>query len=411
MRDDKRPPEEGERSRPNDGDETVFDGSVEPMALGASATYAADKKSRRGGKGDRRVIPSLRPGVTFMVAAALIIAFAFVPMLTSSLKKTPKDKVGISYGGGPIEGARFQQIVMPGSSIFFNGWFDPLYLYPADQQNYIVAGPSASSASPTSSSSSNSPKASGKSAGGNSNQSAAANATGGSSSTVSGQPIVAPSKNRVQVTYQAAVYYKLNIDKLRAFHEEFGLKYGAYSESGWRNLIQDTLRQQIENALLEQTRRYDVDDIYGNVDVLLKIQEAVQDTLSQRLRLAMGDDYFCSPTYDPGKPCGHPTFVVKSIDIPPSIVAAYESNRSSGIGITTRQNEAEQRRIEAEGVKVLGDALGQNGNIYALLRAIEQGKTQFWVVPEDSGLNLPTQGGDAGAPAAPGAATTGGSGG
>ncbi|MCB0977617.1 MAG: hypothetical protein KDB02_09175 [Acidimicrobiales bacterium] len=407
MNDEMKPPGEGEGSRPNVGEETVFDGSVEPMALGASATYAAEKRSRFKG-GERRILPKLKPGVAFVVVAALIVAFAFVPMLASSLKKTPKDKVGISYGGGPIEGAHFQKIVLPGSSLFFNGWFDPLYLYPADQQNYIVAGPTASSAS-SSSSNNSSGNGSGNGSGkgsGNSNSgssSASSNPTAGSTSTVSGQPIVAPSKNRVQVTYQAAVYYKLNIDKLRAFHEEFGLKYNAYTQSGWRNLIQDTLRQQIENALLEQTRRYDVDDIYGNVDVLLKIQKAVQDTLSQRLRLAMGDDYFCSPTYDPGKKCGHPTFVVKSIDIPPSIVTAYEANRSSGIGILTRQNEAEQRRIEAEGVKVLDESLGQNGNIYALLRAIEQGKTQFWVVPDSSGLNLPTQGGSTGAPATPGA--------
>ena len=47
--------------------------------------------------------------------------------------------VGISYGGGPFEAAHFQRIVKPGSSLFFNGWFDPLYLYPADTQNYIVS--------------------------------------------------------------------------------------------------------------------------------------------------------------------------------------------------------------------------------------------------------------------------------
>lgn len=427
-----------EKSRPNDTEETVFDGSVEPMALGASATIPVDKgrggRSKRSGEERRRTLPSFRPGMVVGVVAVLVIAFAFVPMLASSLKKTPRDKVGISYGGGPFEGAHFQRIVMPGSNLFFNGWFDPLYLYPADQQNYIVAGPTASSSSPTSSSSSAGSSGGGQAAGqggGKANGqgggqgagqgggqgggqgsgqggaagggvAATSSPTSGSSSTVSGQPIVAPSSDRVQVTYQAAVYYRLNIDKLREFHEEFGLKYAAFTPGGWRNLIQDTLRQQIENALLEQTRRYDVDDIYGNVGVLLKIQDAVQDTLSRRLRLAMGDDFFCSPNYQPGRPCGNPTFVVKSVDIPPSIVTSFEAMRSSGIGIQTRKNEAEQRRIEAEGVRVLMESLGQNGNVYALLRSIEAGKTQFWVIPDSTGLNLGTQGGTGSAPAAPG---------
>ena len=51
------------------------------------------------------------------------------------------------------------------------------------------------------------------------------------------------------IEYQiAAVYFKLNIDRLRQFHEQLGLQYAAYTPSGWNNLIQDTFRQQIENV-------------------------------------------------------------------------------------------------------------------------------------------------------------------
>lgn len=371
------PDDPGERSRPNEGEETVFDGSIAPMSLGASATYAVDKKKNE--KGERRSwLPKFKPGVTGIVALALIVAFAFVPMVGSSLKKTPKDKVGISYGGGPFEAAHFQRIVDPGSSLFFNGWFDSLYLYPADQQNYIVS--SAASVQDGSAT--------------------------GSSSTVSGQPIVAPSKDRVQVTYQAAVYYRLNIDNLQSFHENFGLKYSAYTPDGWTKLIQDTLRQQIENALLEETRRYDVGDIYGNVDVLLDIQAAVQNTLSDRLQIAMGGEYFCAPTYERGGECGTPTFIVKSVDIPKSIVASYEGNRGSAIDIQTRKNELEQRKIEAQGIAELNRALGDNGDVYALLRAIESGSISFWVIPDGTGLNLGAGSGSGAAPTTPGADDT-----
>lgn len=402
MSDETNRPDNASGSRPNDGQETVFDGSIAPMSLGASATYAAGKKGKGKGRGDgddvdgdgdgekRRRLPRIRPGLTAAIVFAFIILFAFVPLVSSSLQKTPKDRVGISYGGGPIEGAHFQKIVMPGSSLFFNGWFDSLYLYPADQQNYIVSGPAAGADA-------------GQTKGGDA--SAAGNATSGSASTVTGQPVVAPSKDRVQVTYQAAVYYRLNIDELRSFHENFGLRYQAFTDSGWRNLIQDTLRQQLEAALLEETRRYAVSDIYGDVDVLLKIQTAVQDTLSDRLGDAMGGQYFCAPTYERGGECGNPTFVVKSVDVPERVRVAFEENKRATIGIDTRTSEAEQRRIEAEGVKVLNEALGANGNVYALLRAIESGKINFWVVPEGNGLNLGAPGTDGGTetPATPGA--------
>lgn len=405
-----------EKSRAGEGDETVFDGSVAPQSLGASATYAAEAKrrgKRRGGgdgeggdaPGGRSWLPSLKPGVAFIVGFALIVALAFVPMVGSSLKKTPRDRVGISYGGGPFEGANFQKIVMPGSGLFFNGWFDPLYLYPADQQNYIVStGDNGSGGSGGGGGGAKQGTGGTGGAGGSTDTAAApANETAaaGSKSTVSGRPIIAPSKDRVQVTYQAAVYYKLNIDELRAFHEEFGLKYRAFEDAGWKDLISDTLRQQIENALLEETRRYDIGEIYGDVDVLLNIQNAVQSTLSERLGLAMGGSYFCAPTYEKGGECGNPTFVVKSIDVPSSIVSAYESNRSSAINIETRENELEQRRIEAQGIDALNQAFGQNGDVYAMLRAIESGKINFWVVPGQSGLTLDTGGDGSDPPTTP----------
>ena len=73
--------------------------------------------------------------------------------------------------------------------------------------------------------------------------------------------MVAPTSDRVTVSYQVAVYYKLNTDELRAFHEQLGLRYQAYTDDGWDALIADTLRQQIEAALQEETRRHTVADL------------------------------------------------------------------------------------------------------------------------------------------------------
>jgi regulator of protease activity HflC (stomatin/prohibitin superfamily) len=303
---------------------------------------------------------------TLVVAAVVIVGLALVPLVASSLKKTPKDRIGISYGGGPIESASFQRVVQPGSRLFFNGFFDPLYLYPSDQQNYIVSTVASEGAKPR-------PDA-----------------------------VVAPSKDRVQVSYQVAVYYRLNTDLLRPFHEQFGLKYEAYTPAGWERLIEDTFRQQLENAIQEETRRYAVADIYGDADLLLKIQGSVQTTLSDRLELAMGQRYFCSPTFEPGGECSDPTFVIKKVDLPKSVIGAFEANRTSEIKITTKANEVEQRREEARGIALLDEALGENGAVYALLKAIESGGVKFWVLPSDGGVTLNTPDGATGTVPTPG---------
>lgn len=358
-----------------------FAGVPEPEALGASASYPAEPNRRRrrgrggdGGGGDgpapSRPATPARPGRsplrTLAVATVVIIGLALVPLVASSLKKTPKDRVGISYGGGPIEGSHFQRVVQPGSRLFFNGFFDPLYLYPADQQNYIVSAVPGEGAKPKA------------------------------------DRVVAPSKDRVQVSYQVAVYYRLNTDLLRPFHEQFGLKYQAYTPAGWDRLIEDTFRQQLENAIQEETRRYAVADIYGDADLLLKIQGSVQTTLSDRLELAMGKRYFCAPTFQTGGECNDPTFVIKKVDLPESVITAFEANRTSEIQIKTKTNEVEQRKEEARGVEVLNAALGPNGAVYALLKAIESGGVKFWVLPSDGGVTLNTPDGATGTTATPG---------
>ena len=210
--------------------------------------------------------------------------------------------------------------------------------------------------------------------------------------------MVAPSQDRVAIEYQVAVYYKLNTDKLRAFHEELGLKYSAFTTKGWDNLIRDTFRQQIESALQEQTRRYSVAEVYSDADLLVKMQGEVQRTLSARLEAALGDQFFCAPTFAPGGECTDPTFVIKRADIPESVATAYETNRTSQVLVTTRENEVLQREQEARGIEALASALQQAGPAYVLMKAIESGKINFWVLPDDGSVTLTTPDG-AGLPA------------
>jgi regulator of protease activity HflC (stomatin/prohibitin superfamily) len=346
----------------------------EPAMLGAAMPISpADTKSKRrngdGGPKKRRPLPAK---TILIVAVVAILLLAVVPAFASGLKKTPRNKIGISYGGGPIEGAHYQRIVKPGHALFFNGFFDPLYLYPADQQSYIISLK--------------------KSEG----------------STNIADSVTAPTKDRVQMVYQVAIYFKLDTDRLRDFHEQIGLKYAAYTNSGWQYMITSTFRQQIENALQQETRRYTVQDIYGSEAVLLQLQDHVQSSLTQRLKAALGEQFFCGPTWEPGEKCGPVTFTIKRADPPKSVVASLEAQRNSQIGIQTAENNAQARAQEVKGIDDLR-AAGISGSDYVLMKAVESGNINFWVLPQGNSLTLNTGTNGNQAPATPGSGSGGGS--
>lgn len=324
--------------------------------LGASPTLPLKgnekkaKPAREGGAGGKR----RRGGaVWIIVGIVVVVLLAFTPILRTAFVKTPRDRIGLSYGGGPIEGNHFQRIIEPGSSLQFNGIFDQLYLYPSDQRSYIIsAGPESTEGSP--------------------------------------DYVAAPTSDRVQVQFQVAIYFKLNTNPevLQQFHEEIGLRYQAYGSAGWARAIQEIFQPQVEGAIQEEARSSTVADLYGDADRLAEVQQAVQTRLSERLEQSLGARFFCSPSFSTGEECGDMAFVIKRVDVPDNVAKAFEGNRTSEIAIKTKQNEVEQRKQEAEGIAALADALDATGGQYPLLKAIESGQINFWVLPQDGGVTL-----------------------
>jgi regulator of protease activity HflC (stomatin/prohibitin superfamily) len=341
-------------------------GAPEPIVAGAATR-------RRGGGGWRPRAP--RSWLWLVAVPVVLIGLALMPTLVSGLKKTPRDRVGISYGGGPFEGVHFQRVVQPGSNLFFNGFFDNLYLYPSDQVNYIVPQQPVGPTTTTTTQAGQQQGQGGQQAQGGQQ---------GQGTQPAPDAVVAPTRDRVQVSYQVAVYFKLNTDELRAFHEQLGLRYKAYTTDGWNSLIRDTFRQQIENALQEETRKVDVADLFGNADLLVQLQDSVQTKLTQRLEDALGQQFFCAPTFRPDGDCGDPTFVIKRVDIPTSVTKAFEDVRTSEIQIQTKENEVRQREAEARAIA----ALGLSGQEYDILKAIESGKITFWVLDGQGGITI-----------------------
>ncbi len=302
----------------------------------------------------------VQKGVAGPITGAIAIIVAAIVLLIIGLSlwplaSVPRDKIALSYGGGWLEGAHFQGLHQPGQGTFFNGWGDRLYEYPVTQRNYIISK------------------------------------RAGEGDIGAADSVHAVTADNVAVEWEVATYFKLNTDKVQKFHEQIGLKYHAYDDEGWDRMLNDSFRQQIENALQEETRRFSVSDIYSNKDALLQVQENVGSVLKERVADVLGDNYFCGPTYTGGRVCPPFTFVVKRITVPEQVKAAFEKNRTSLIEVQTKENEVKQAKAEAEAIAATGQALRDNPQ-YALLQAIKSGNIKFWVLPSDgTNLTLPAQ--------------------
>jgi hypothetical protein len=277
------------------------------------------------------------PAVSGGAAAAAVVAVmgvvAFVVwflLFLGGWKSVPVDKVGLHYTGGPLEGQHFVKSVNPGTRTKFYGLLESLYELPATQRNYIVS----------------------KHAGEGDRREA--------------DVIQAPSREGVIFDFEAATYFKLNTDDrvVRQFFEQVCLKYHCTDLSeggGWDRMLNDTLRQQLESSIQDQARRFSTDDLANNPDALKAIQDAIAPEIKERVDSVIGGDYFCGPGFDRAHPsvCPDFTFIIKKVTAPQSIRDNYAAVKASQIAISQAQNEAERKKVEAQGEAAKQDALRQ----------------------------------------------------
>ncbi len=293
-------------------------------------------------------------GVKAKVIGSLVLAVIAIIVLFNifNFADTDANKIGLHYGGGVVEDKKFKSVIPPGSTNKLIGPGDTVYAYPTDQRSYIIGG-------------------------------AGADTDGGDEVTV-------VSRDNVRLGVRVQVYFTLNRneDTLKSFHERIGLKTDAYEDRGWNEMLQSYFRPQIDRALAAVATNYSWAELYNNEAKKSAFQTAAATEFTRLLPAAVGGDYFCGPSYTGNNACGDLSFTIqKPTPLDKGIIDGLEAKQRAELAKATQEQKNQQVNVELQSVKQQVAMLGAQG--YLLKTAIESGKIQFMVIPQNGNVSIP----------------------
>lgn len=279
--------------------------------------------------------------LTALTAAAAALA------LTACSANAGPDRAGLEYDAGAFSSTTFDSCIDPGNREY-HGPGDETYLYPAGQRTFEFSGSDAAEMA---------------------------------SSTV-------VSKDDLELTVTGLVTFSLNIecDQLQEFHERLGLKYTAYEDAGWIDLLRDYIGQPLNRALDDATKEYAWRDLYTSADAKAEWEQKVGDLTAAYIDEQGGGEFFCSPVYTGEEECGTPQLTIQQ-PVPPADVRAALTKAQTAIEETAAQEEENKRvEMELEAIEQLVDVLGPEG--YILYEAMRNGDIELMPVPQGGAVNI-----------------------
>ena len=284
--------------------------------------------------------------------AILLVIFLIVLFNIFNFADTDANKIGLHYGGGVVEEKKFKSIIPPGATNKLIGPGDTVYDYPIDQRSYIIGGAGAD--------------------------------------TEDADEVTVVSKDNVRLGVRVQVYFTLNRDQpvIQSFHERIGLKTDAYEPAGWDAMLQSYFRPQIDRALAAVGTNYNWAELYNNEAKKSAFQKAAAEEFTRLLPAAVGGDYFCGPSYTGNNACGELSFTIqKPTPLDKGIIDGLEAKQRAELAKQAQEQKNQQVNVELQSVKQQVAMLGANG--YLLKTAIESGKIQFMVIPQNGNVSIP----------------------
>lgn len=286
-------------------------------------------------------------GVVILVIIAIILLVKIF-----NFANTATNEIGLHYGGGIIEDRKYKSVIAPGSTNKRIGPGDQFYVYPIDQRSYIIGGAGADSSAE--------------------------------------DEVTVVSKDNVRLGVRVQVYFTLNRDQaiLQSFHERIGLKTKAYTERGWHDMLRAYFRPQIDRALAAVATNYAWAELYNNEAKKAQFQTAAAKEFTRLLPAAVGGDYFCGPSYNGNNGCGELSFTIqKPNPMDKGIIDGIEAKQRAELARQAQEQKNQQVNVELQSVKAQVAMLGAQG--YLLKSAIESGKIQFMVIPQNGNVSIP----------------------
>lgn len=257
-----------------------------------------------------------------LATAAGVILLSATAVGCASVNPEP-DQAALGYTGGPMQGTHFRDVFEPGSGLHWLGVFDGSYLYPTTVRTYIVSSEQ------------------------------------GEGDKANVDTIAAPTKDGIIANWELAITFKLNVSRLRKFHESIGLTRHAYfikgaPSDGWRQMLNDFFRQQVENALQDTSRTFSADDVWRGADTFAKVNGALSASLKDRINESAGGNYFCGPTFnghvaedDVQVDCPNMQVAIKKVTLPDAIVKSYADQKVAENAKITATNNGDAAITEA----------------------------------------------------------------
>jgi hypothetical protein len=288
-----------------------------------------------------------------LIGGGVLLVFLIIVLANLfNFADTDANKIGLHYGGGVVEDKKFKSVVPPGATNKLIGPGDTVYSYPIDQRSYIIGGAGAD--------------------------------------TDNADEVTVVSKDNVRLGVRVQVYFTLNREQavLQSFHERIGLKTEAYEDRGWNDMLQSYFRPQIDRALAAVGTNYNWAELYNNEAKKSAFQTAAAKEFTRLLPAAVGGDYFCGPSYTGNNACGELSFTIqKPTPLDKGIIDGLEAKQRAELAKQAQEQKNQQVNVELQSVKQQVAMLGSNG--YLLKTAIESGKIQFMVIPQNGNVSLP----------------------
>jgi regulator of protease activity HflC (stomatin/prohibitin superfamily) len=282
---------------------------------------------------------------------SLMVLLVVVGLAGCGTLNTGVEDLTLRYGGGITEEKEYKGLIQPGTTnqfVFGSGTGDSLYHYPRTQRSWIA----------------------------------------GETEGVDRPPVEIVTSDGVRMKVDYALYFRLNPTEevLRRFHEDIGLKEGAWTDDGWLEMLRTYFDAPITRQLEAVGLNFSSEELRSDDVKRREFATTISQQATTEIERVVGGPYFCGPEQGG---CGNISFEVGRPElVNTGIVEAEEAKR-----IATLEADAQEERnrrvltqLEAtrEEVEVLGP------ETYALIKAIESGRVSFMQLPENgAGVTVP----------------------